>query len=213
MGFFLFLSPVNFSAKDLNQDYKVAQNYLDDISSSSRWHRILDYSKNKLEILDQNFYLTDVNNFDPKLELIATLEEYGKFIRKDSEFICANPSRAILLTYFLNELPRFDASRCKDYFGWSKEGNINSISFMYVTGYLKNPASFFGHTLIKFNTLKGTQQNNLLDSTLNYGADTNNDPADPYVFMSTFGNKTFKKFKDKNITFKDWQKVVAGYFK
>ena len=47
---------------------------------------------------------------------------------------------------------------------------------MYVTGYLKNPASFFGHTLIKFNTLKGTQQNNLLDSTLNYGADTNNDP-------------------------------------
>ena len=36
---------------------------------------------------------------------------------------------------------------------------------------------------------------------------------DPYVFMSTFGNKTFKKYKDKNLKFKDWQKVVAGYFK
>jgi hypothetical protein len=36
---------------------------------------------------------------------------------------------------------------------------------------------------------------------------------DPYVFMSVFGNKTFKKYKEKNLKFKDWQKVVAGYFK
>ena len=36
---------------------------------------------------------------------------------------------------------------------------------------------------------------------------------DPYVFMSVFGNKTFKKYKEKNFKFKDWQKVVAGYFK
>ena len=37
--------------------------------------------------------------------------------------------------------------------------------------------------------------------------------ADPYVFMSTFGNKTFKKYSEKNIKTKDLQKVVAGYFK
>jgi len=37
--------------------------------------------------------------------------------------------------------------------------------------------------------------------------------ADPYVFMSLFGNKTFKKYAEKNIKTKAFQKVVAGYFK
>ena len=37
--------------------------------------------------------------------------------------------------------------------------------------------------------------------------------ADPYVFMSLFGNKTFKTYANKNIKTKAFQKVVAGYFK
>ena len=37
--------------------------------------------------------------------------------------------------------------------------------------------------------------------------------ADPYLFMSTFGNRTFKTYANKNIKAKNWQKIVAGYFK
>jgi hypothetical protein len=37
--------------------------------------------------------------------------------------------------------------------------------------------------------------------------------ADPYLFMSTFGNRTFKTYANKNIKAKGWQKIVAGYFK
>ena len=37
--------------------------------------------------------------------------------------------------------------------------------------------------------------------------------VDPYVFMSLFGNRTFKSYADKNIKNKNFQKVVAGYFK
>ena len=37
--------------------------------------------------------------------------------------------------------------------------------------------------------------------------------ADPYIFMSLFGNKTFKTYAEKNIQTKAFQKVVAGYFK
>ena len=37
--------------------------------------------------------------------------------------------------------------------------------------------------------------------------------ADPYIFMSLFGNKTFKTYAEKNIKTKAFQKVVAGYFK
>jgi len=36
--------------------------------------------------------------------------------------------------------------------------------------------------------------------------------ADPYVMMSLFGNKTFKKYRDKNIRLKGWQKTVQKYF-
>ena len=37
--------------------------------------------------------------------------------------------------------------------------------------------------------------------------------ADPYLFMSTFGNRTFKTYANKNLKLKEWQKVVAKYFK
>ena len=37
--------------------------------------------------------------------------------------------------------------------------------------------------------------------------------VDPYVFMSLFGNRTFKSYADKNIKTRNFQKVVAGYFK
>ena len=56
---------------------------------------------------------------------------------------------------------------------------------MYVTGYLQNPASFFGHTLLKFN--RGNRNQSLLDRSLNYGAETNNDAALPYVIKGLIG--------------------------
>ena len=37
--------------------------------------------------------------------------------------------------------------------------------------------------------------------------------ADPYIFMSLFGNKTFKTYANKTFKTKGFQKVVAGYFK
>jgi hypothetical protein len=49
------------------------------------------------------------------------------------------------------------------------EGDIDSISLLYATGYLGNPASYYGHTLLKFNS-SHKLQSKLLDVSVNYGA-------------------------------------------
>lgn len=57
---------------------------------------------------------------------------------------------------------------CDEFVSW-KKGSVKSISLVYATGYLGNPASFYGHTLIKFNLGK-PEKSFLLDSSINFGA-------------------------------------------
>ncbi|HEX4974416.1 MAG TPA: DUF4105 domain-containing protein [Pseudomonadales bacterium] len=52
---------------------------------------------------------------------------------------------------------------------WIKDGHIASVDLLFVSGYLSNPASTFGHTLINFRTGLGVHHRSLEDS-LNYGA-------------------------------------------
>ena len=66
-------------------------------------------------------------------------------------------------------------------------GNVHSISLLYATGYLGNPASYYGHTLLKFNQADG-RQSRLLDMSVNYGAivPAGEDPVS-YIVKGVFG--------------------------
>ena len=91
------------------------------------------------------------------------------------------------MSHTFSDFPKFTAERCDDYLEWSQDNSIESISLMYVTGYLQNPASFFGHTLLKFNSSDQSRETDLLDSALNYGAETGNDPAVPMYLKASRG--------------------------
>jgi len=188
LGFFL----LGASNAALSQDIIIKgitfdDNILRSLSESRKWHRIVGFSDKNWIDKDQSFFLTDTESFSFYNELHKSLTEFVRFSRDESIFFCNFPSRAIFLAQKLPQLPRFSSTRCEEYNQWSQYGKIDSISFLYVTGYLKNPASFFGHTLLKFNTMRSSRGLGLLDASLNYGARTNNDAALPYVFRGLTG--------------------------
>ena len=184
LGFFLlFTSPSLISDESQNLTIDIIQA----LGNSNSWHGVLDYSQSELEIKDSKQYLSSINNFSPQEELRLSLIEYNKYLKGRSDFFCRHPSRAFFITRHISSLPKFNYQRCEEYLKWIENGDITSISFMYVTGYLKNPASFFGHTLLKFNRGLGNQNQSLLERSLNYGAETNNDAALPYVVKGLIG--------------------------
>ena len=131
--------------------------------------------------------MADIQNFSPQKELKLSINKYKEFLKGDNDFFCKYPARAIFISENFQEIPKIDLSNCVEYSLWIENDSIQSISFLYVTGYLKNPASFFGHTLLKFNRYSDGDYQPLLERSLNYGAETNDDAALPYVIKGLIG--------------------------
>jgi len=160
---------------------------LKEISESHRWSRLVGFSDSNFLDKEQRYFLTDISSFDLYKELTESINEYVRFAQDKSQFFCRAPARALFLTYKLTQLPTFQPEKCHKYAEWAQNGNVRSISLLYVTGYFKNPASFFGHTLLKFNSGESKGDHGLLESSFNYGANTANDAALPYVIRGLTG--------------------------
>ena len=198
LGFFFVCFPLLASSKIVeHSDLSFSNDNLVNLSRSSKWTRIIGLSDKNWITKDQKYFLTASENFSSYDELVESIKEYMKFSENKSDFFCKAPARAIFLTHHLPQLPDFSSKRCTEYSEWSKNGEIESISLLYVTGYLKNPASFFGHTLLKFNSPNGKANAGLLDSSLNYGAHTNNDAALPYIVRGLTGGYSASLAEEK----------------
>lgn len=185
LGFFFTIFFISYL--QAYQDFHISDSKIIKLSNKISWHGILDFNEGSLESKNQLEYLSDIQNFNPKKELRLSIDKYLEFLEGKNEFFCKYPSRAIFISENIQEIPEIDLSNCVEYNAWKENGSIKSISFMYVTGYLKNPASFFGHTLLKFNRDSQIKGQSLLERSLNYGAETNDDAALPYVIKGLIG--------------------------
>ena len=70
---------------------------------------------------------------------------------------------------------------------WSKLSSTQSLSLIFATGYLGNPASYYGHTLLKLNSDQNKKLN-LLETSVNFGAKVpkNEDPIS-YMLKGVVG--------------------------
>lgn len=188
MGFFLLLFSLSVKSQD-SEHLRLSLNAenISKLSNSKSWLRIIDFEDKNLVIDKERLYLSPEDDLNPENELKLTIKIFNDYLENKSNEICRFPARAFFLSHSFKDLPKFQAEGCEDYLDWTNNNSIESISLMYVTGYLQNPASFFGHTLLKFNSSDESQDTDLLDSALNYGAETENDPAVPYVIKGLTG--------------------------
>ncbi|MEK7285988.1 MAG: DUF4105 domain-containing protein [Nitrospirota bacterium] len=139
------------------------------------WLKLLHYDqeKNQSVVLTDTFFLSPEGGHDPYAELTATLMAY--FSPWDQDAMnhprCRFPARYFWLSKQLT-LPNYTLrdDHCQRLKEWALFDHVTSVSFLLVSGYLGNPASTFGHALLKLNTDVPDDPLGFFDLTINYGA-------------------------------------------
>jgi hypothetical protein len=157
----------------------VAANQINDLrnlSDKRQWKKLLHLNEHdKSYIISDQFFFSGSSN--PYEEMSATISAFER-----QENICKLPSRAIFLNrYGYN----FDIDSCTKFTAWKNELDVTNISVLFASGYMANPASIYGHILIRFNNENSAR---LLNTSINYGAKVPpNENGLVYVAKGLFG--------------------------
>lgn len=135
-----------------------------DLAAEPFWRKLLHFQGRRSQIRDDDFFLSENGQTDPRAELEATINAYftGDHSVKreggDTHIVCVFPARYMWLNSRLG-LPdfRIDEKVCPALTRWARLNQIEAVSVVYVSGYLGNPASSFGHALLNLK-LKGSDE-------------------------------------------------------
>jgi hypothetical protein len=147
----------------------------------------------------EHFFLARRGQTDPRAELIATLRGFFEppidepavgeagFARHPQ---CRFPARMAFLAEALQIDPRqLPRQRCARYVKFLQDLNPRSVTLVFSSYYLNNPASAFGHTFLRFNKagMEVGEKRELLDYAINFAADVDTGNSVIYAFKGLFG--------------------------
>ena len=170
---------------------------LTEFSKNKQWLKLLHYKTTltyQSYITSQDFFLSTTVGASSLEELKATITAFYLPVSRnesdDVHALCRFPARRNLIQSQLNlssygEFPLVD---CTQYKIWRQQIKSDSISLVFASGYMSNPASMYGHLLLKLSEVDGSKSSELLDNSLNYGAIVPNE-ENPllYVLRGIFG--------------------------
>jgi len=179
-------------------DTLISQAHRLDLAHQPIWLRLGHFRKGwfgwESEADGRGFFAAEDGKGNPEAELDATLRAF--FISPPSDAsiehpICRYPARFIWLSEQLGidakQLPRVS---CQRYEKFKQELDAKSLTLIFSSYFLNNPASAFGHTFLRVNKAERGEEREgreLLDYGIDYSAvvDTNN--AALYAFKGLFG--------------------------
>lgn len=197
------------------------------IAKQKTWLKLLHYNNGKSSILNKDFFLSKEGKNNPLLELEQTLESF-----KNNKLICKYPARYIWLSEHFDFLDKNIVSdKCNNLKKWNILKDTASVSIVFVSGFLGNPASAFGHSFIKMNKLGNNKDYDLFDITISYGArlpEKNNlflyivngltggyqaSYSDKYFYMDNmvYSNREFREMWEHQLNLTDKQKQLLIY--
>lgn len=195
--FFLLLLFSGVNAAEFSRSLDLPEAKLIAISKMPQWQRLVHYESDSggdsgliSAVLSDKFFLASNGQTNPLAELKATIEALAKpqANDKNAHAACRFPARFLWLREVLPTayFQQVDFN-CPLYKKWLNHKEIESVSLLYASGFLGNPASFYGHTLVKFNANRN-RFNPLLDLTLNFGAIVPEDVGSvEYIIKGIFG--------------------------
>lgn len=167
--------------------------------SSVEWLTLLHYKKffniYKSVITNKDFFLSKNGKSDPQRELEETIRAFFNQDnitknRIEQHALCRFPARFEFINKYLqinkNDLPKIKCSKFEEFFN---EVKPESLTIIFPTAYINNPASMFGHTLIRIDRENSSNYDSQLNSiAINYGADTNGEINGlVFAFKGVFG--------------------------
>ena len=163
------------------------------LADAREWHLMLHYRANVFggytsEQDGPDFFLAPDGKTDPQTELEATLARFfsDELIGKAQQPVqCAFIGRY----HWLREKLSFDVRRlppqnCEQFENWWKALDPGSITLIFPSAFMNNPASMFGHTFFRVDRKGQTPQTRLLAYTVNFAATV---PEDEGIMFAVRG--------------------------
>jgi len=161
------------------------------------WRALLHYEKSLVTRRDASHVETDDFFFDPNgrrdpaAELAATLTAFADpdaRVRDDQPPRCAFPARFAWLAERLALDPAaWPAPPCDAYTRWREGLRARQLTLIYPEGFMSNPASMFGHTLLRLDVTRAGGVEDLLGYAIDFTGDTGGDPMLVYVAKGIVG--------------------------
>ena len=181
------------------------------LSEHRYWHLLLHYRENvgggyTSEADDPGFFLAPNGKTDPRAELEATL---AKLFSDELVGRSRQPTQCAFIAryHWLKSELGIDDRRlpplpCERFKAWYAELNPQSVSFIFASAFMNNPASMFGHTFLRIDQKGQTEQTRLLAYTINYAADPASASGVAYAYLGITGG-----FKGHFLTMPYYMKV------
>jgi len=194
----LFASTIDIVDTSDSASALIAQARIKQLSKHAYWLKLLHYESwstpsapGTSTVISSDFFISADGRDNPQAEMEATIQALlsQPSANHNMHAQCRFIARFKWLSKRLNwEGIKIPNVTCTDFMGFSKENRVNSVSVVYATGFLSNPASFYGHPFIKFNSTSSVEQNQLLDTAVSFGAIIPKDENGLlYVYRGLFG--------------------------
>lgn len=166
------------------------------LADDREWHLLLHYRRNlsggsTSEADDPGFFLAPAGRTDPDAELAATL---AQFFSDEPVGRSRQPAQCAFIAryHWLKEKLAFDEQRlppprCERFTAWLAELNPRAVTLIFPAAFMNNPASMFGHTLLRIDQKGQTEQTRLLAYTINFAADVPPDVGISFAWRGIFG--------------------------
>ncbi|MGE3609898.1 MAG: DUF4105 domain-containing protein [Bacteriovoracaceae bacterium] len=150
----------------------------------TQWLRLLHYKQNLFgqyvsEADGGHFFLSSQGKKSPEKELEAFKESLNHLENNQNSVVCRFPARIRWYKKYHSELS-IDDSFCTELNAFRSRLEGKSISIVFSSYFLNNPASSFGHTFIRIGKSEQKSSTELLDTGVNFGANVGN--ANPVVY-------------------------------
>ena len=154
-----------------------------ELANSTEWLKLLHYRKifgsYKGLMNSAEFYVSPEGRYNSESEIKAEIQAFNN----NEKVKCAFPARFMWLKS--KGLVKGDLSDCEEYQKFMDGVKPNGVTLLFTSAYMNNPASMFGHTLIRIDTArKGTQ---MLAHGSNFGANSGTDTGATFALKGLFG--------------------------
>lgn len=200
LGLGLVVSAMQVGAAGLDSPIPPAD--IEALAQDPTWRRLLHVppGARRSEVHSAEFFLAQDTPGEPLAELNALLHAWSEPWPADAQqhARCRFPARYHWLSQ-QRPLPGYKARepRCTGLERWARFDQLRSASVLLVSGYFGNPASSFGHTLLRLNTAEPTSDATLLDLGFNFGALIPPDESMPRYVMRGLTGGYEAGFSDK----------------
>jgi len=166
------------------------------LADRPEWHALLHYKPRLIipgvkSLVDaHNFFNSPSGKTDPRAELEATLASFFSIANAEER---EHPQCVFVARYaWLKQALSFDGKklpeqRCLRFERWYSRLNPRQLSLVFASAYLNNPASMFGHTLLRIDAEGQDEGTRLLAYAANYAANANQERGLSFAINGVFG--------------------------